>query len=103
MGPKVFPRVLIRFGLWCIGLWCAKRIYSGIVCGYFGVFGLPSCKPSCFGRKIEGRCDGVVSSVSVLYFLKFVTCVLPRSSSMMGQPPPFVFYSNWCRSRKVLL
>ena len=36
----VYPMALIRSGLWWVGLCCCGRIYSGMVCGWFAVFGL---------------------------------------------------------------
>ena len=66
--------------------------------------GLSSCRPSCSGWEIIGwRLGEVISSASMLLLLKYVTSLLPRSSPMMGHRPPFVFCSNWCSSRKVLL
>ena len=51
----------------------------------------------------RGVCEGVVSSMSVLCFLKYVTSLLPRSCPMMGHRSPFVFWSSCYSSRKVLL
>ena len=45
LGLEVYATTLIRSSLWCTGLWYAIRIYFGIVCNCFGVFGLSSCKP----------------------------------------------------------
>ena len=39
----------------------------------------------------------------MLCLLKSVTGLLPWSSPIMGHRPPFVLWSIWCRSRKVLL
>ncbi len=49
------------------------------------------------------RWGEAVSSTSVLWLLKSVVGLLPRSSPIMGHRPPFVFWSSLCRSRKVLL
>jgi len=88
---------------WAIG--CRKDVlmYYGMVCLGSIVSGLTSCRPSCYGCGIGWRLGEVAASVSVLCLLKFVTSLLPRSSPRMGHCPPFVFWSSWCRSRKVLL
>ena len=65
------------------------RIYFGIVCGCFGVFDLSYCRPSCSGRRIGGRYTGVVFSMSVLCLLKHLTSLLPKSSAILVQRPPF--------------
>ena len=103
LGPNVYPTALMRSGLWCVGLLCAGRIYSGMV--YFGsvVSGLSSCRPSWSGCGIGWRWGEVISSISMLCLLKSATGLLPtRSSPIMGHRPPFVFWSSWCKSRKVL-
>jgi hypothetical protein len=78
-------------------------MYSGMVCVSFVVSGLSSCRPPRSGWEICWRWGEVISSVSMLLLRKSVTGLLPRSSPMMGHRPPFVFCSNWCKSRKVLL
>jgi hypothetical protein len=74
-----------------------------MVCFGSIVSGLSSCRPSCYGCGIGWRWGEVVSSVSVMCLLKSVISLLPRSSPIMGHRPPFVFWSIWCRSRKLLL
>ena len=74
-----------------------------MVCVGSIVSGLSSFRPSCFGCEISWRWGDVISSVAVLWLLKSVVGVLPRSSPIMGHRPPFVFWSSWYRSRKVLL
>ena len=78
-------------------------MYFGMV--YLGsiVSGLSSCRPSCFGCGVGWGWKEVISSGSVFCLLKFVAGLLPRSSPIMGHRPPFVFWSIWYRSRKVLL
>jgi hypothetical protein len=78
-------------------------MYSGILCLGSIVSGLSSCRPSCFGCGIGWRWGEVVSLISVMCLVKCVTGLLPRSSRIMGDRPLFVFWSNWCRSRKLLL
>jgi len=102
-GPHAYPIALMKSGLWCVGLLCAGRMYSGMVCIGSIVSGLSSCRPSCSGCGTGWRWGEVVSSMSVLCLLKSLTGLLPRSSPIMGHRPPFVFWSIWCRSRKVLL
>ena len=77
--------------------------YSGMVSVGSIVYGLSSCRPSCSGYGIGLRWGEVVFAISVLCLLNSVTGLLPRSSPIMGHRPPFVFWSSWYRSRKVLL
>ena len=93
----------MRSGLWPFGLLCAGRMYSNIVCFGSVVFGLSSCRPSWSRCGIGWSLEGVISSISVLCLLKFATSLLPRSRPIIGQRPPFVFWSSWCKSRNVLL
>jgi len=103
-GPNcVYPTALMMSGMWCVGLLCAGRMYSGMVWLGSIVSGLSSYRPSCSGCGIGWRWGEVIYSVSMLCLLKFVTSLLPRSSPIMSQGPPFVFWSIWCRSRKVML
>ena len=78
-------------------------MYSGVVCFGSIVSDLLSCRPSCSGCGIGCRWGEVVSSISVMCLLNYVTGLLPRSSPIMGHRPPFVCWSILCRSRKVLL
>ena len=103
LGPNVYPTALMRSGLWCVGLLGSGRMCFGMACLGSIVSGLSSCRPSCSGCGIDWRWGEVISSVSVLCLLNSVACLLPRSCPIMGQRPPLVFWSIWCRSRKVLL
>jgi hypothetical protein len=79
-------------------------MYSGMVCVGSVVSGLSSCRPSCSGCEIGWRWGEVISSASVLWLLKFVVDLLPRSSPIMGHRPPFVLWISWCKIiRKVIL
>ena len=103
LGQNGYQAALIRSGLWCVGLLCAGRMYSGIVCFGSVVSGLSSCRPSWSGCRIGWRCGEVVSSISMLCLLKYVIGLLPRPSPIVGHRHPFAFWSSWCRNTKVRL
>ena len=69
-------------------------MYSGMLCVGSLVSGLSSCRPSFSGWEIGWRWGEVVSLASMLLLLKHVPGLLPRSSRMMGNRPPFVFCSS---------
>ena len=60
-GPIVYPMALIMSGLWWVGLYCAGRMYSGMMWGVSPFSCLSSCSPSCSGCVMGGRFEGVVS------------------------------------------
>ena len=94
---------LIRSGLWWVGLCCVGRIYSGMDCGWFDVFGLSFWRSPSSGRRVCGSCDAVASSISGLRVVKPLISVLPWSTLTIGHLSPFVVYRSLWRSRKVLL
>ena len=102
-GPIVYPMALIMSGLWWVGLYCAGRMYSGMMWGVSPFSFLSSCSPSCSGCVMGGRFEGVVSFVVGMFFWKSVTGCLPRSTPMTGHLPPFDFCRSWWSRRKVLL
>ncbi len=87
----------------CRSIVCRKDMYSGMVFSGSAVSCLSSCRPSWSGCGIGWGWGEVVSSVSELCLLKYVTSLLPRSSPLMSHCPLFSFWRNRCRSRKVLL
>ena len=86
----MYHMALIMSSMWWVGLCCGGRIYSGMVCGWFAVFGLSFCRPSSSGWRICGSCDAVASAISGLSVVKSLIGVLPRSTPMIGHLPPFV-------------
>ena len=51
----VYPIAVIRSGLWCTGMWCVDIMYSIIVCGWYGVLGLSSWRPSWSGCNTSNK------------------------------------------------
>ena len=99
----MYPIALIRSGLWWFGLCCGGRIYSGMVCGWFAVFGLSSCSPSSSGCRICGSCGAGSSVISCGSVVKSLVGVFPRSRPIIGHLPPFMVCRSLWSSRKVML